>query len=224
MNARMVRILVRKDLHLVAAPALGYLAAGTLALGMMAMPGQGFYYAGVVLLITALMALGFHPAIMTAAGERKGQTLAFVMSMPITPADYTVAKLAVNLLVFFVPWTLLLAGCAAVIHAMPSLPDGMIPLAVILFGVIGASAVVILCVALVTESMGLTILVQVASNMAFQGVIYSASNHPVIKAQMTGDAILWSGPVLAYLGAYVAIACSALAAAVWRQSRKTAFF
>jgi len=222
MNTHMIRILMRKDLHLVAAPALAYSAGGALALGLMAMPGQGFYYAGVVLLITSLMALGFHPAIATAVGERKGQTLAFVMSLPITPADYTAAKLAVNLLVFFVPWTVLLLACIALIHALPWIPDGLIPLAVILFGVIGASAVVILCVGVASESVPLTILVQVGTNLVFQGVIFAASNHPVIKAGMAGDTILW-GPTPAYYGVYAAIALVALASAVWLQTRKTTF-
>lgn len=223
MNTHMIRILVAKDLQLVAAPALTYGVGGLLALGMMAMPGPGFYYAGVVLLITALMALGFHPAVSTAVGERRGQTLAFVMSFPITPADYAAAKLLVNLLVFFVPWSILLLGCTALIHAQPATPDGLIPLATILFAVIGASAMVILAVALVTESVPLTIVVQVASNLAFQGVMYAASHHPAIQAQMAGDAVVWSSTVMAYLGACAAIALLALATAVWLQSRKASF-
>jgi len=222
-NVNMVRILMRKDLQLVAAPALTYFAGGVLALGLMSVHAEGSYYAGVVLLITALMALGFHPAIATAVGERKGQTLAFVMSLPITPTDYTVAKLAVNLLVFFVPWTLLLLGCAMLIHWRADLPDGLIPLAVILFGVVAASSVVILCVGVATESMPLTIVTQVASNLAFQGVMFSASNNPQIKAAMAGDVVAWSPPVLGYLGVYACIILLALAATVWAQSRKTSF-
>lgn len=221
-NFNMIGVLVRKDLGLVAAPALTYTAAGALALGLMTLPGAGFY-AGVVLLVTALMALSFHPTIATAVGERKVQTLAFVMTFPITPADYVIAKIGANLAVFFVPWTALLLGCAALIHAQPSMPDGLIPLATILFGVIAVSAVVILCVAIVTESAQLTIAVQVASNLAFQGIMYSAANDPVIKQTMGTETVAWSGPVFAYLGAYVLISLLAMAIAVWLQSRKTTF-
>ena len=223
MNTTMIRILIRKDLHLVAAPALTYFAAGVLALGLMATPGRGFYYAGAVLLITALMALGFHPAIATAVGERKGQTLAFVMSLPITPTDYTAAKLACNLLVFFGPWTVLLLGCTTLIHTLAALPDGLIPFATILFCVIAANSVVILCVGMATESIPLTIVTQVASNLAFQAVMFSASNHPIIGAQMAGDTAIWSAPVLAYLSTLGIIIVLALATTIWLQSRKTSF-
>lgn len=223
MSTNMRWILVRKDIDLVAAPALAYFGIGVLALAMMAVPGEGTYYAGVIVLITALMALGFHPAIATAVGERKSQTLAFVMSMPVTPADYTAAKLVVNLLVFFVPWTVLLLGCTTLFRLQSGLADGLIPFAVILFGAIAANAVVILCVGMATESVPVTILTQVASNMAFQAVMYTASHDPVIAADMAGSVARWSAPVLTWLGAEAVVILFALAATLWVQSRKTSF-
>jgi ABC-2 type transport system permease protein len=223
MNQPMINILVRKDLRLVTTPILCYLGAGLLALGLMAIQRQGCFYGGTVLLITALMALGFHPSMITVVGERKEQTLAFVMSLPITPTDFTASKLIANLLAFFVPWTLLLLGCMAVIRLQPSIPDGMMPLAAILFGVVGAGAVMILCVAIVTESMQLTIAIQIASNLLFQVIMYAASNNPVIQAGMRSDTVTWRGPALAYCSAYVLIALLALGVTLWRQARKTSF-
>lgn len=222
-NQHMLRILVRKDLRLVATPVLCYLGAGLLALGLMAVQQQGCFYAGTVLLITSLMALGFHPAMITVVGERKEQTLAFVMSLPITPTDFTASKLLANLLAFFVPWTVLLLGCMVLIRLQPSIPDGMIPLAAILFGVVATGAVTILCMAIVSESMQLTIAVQIASNLLFQAIMYSASNNPVIQAGMHSDTVTWRGPALAYCGAYAGIALLALGVTLWRQSRKTSF-
>ena len=223
MNIHMIRILTLKDMELVAKPVMIYLAGGLFAVGMMAIPQPGCFHAGTVLLITTLMALGFHPSMATVVGERKEQTLAFVMSLPITPADYTLSKLAANLSMFFVPWTVLLLGCSTLILLQQSIPDGLIPFAAILFGLIAASAVMILCVAIVSESMQWTIAVQITSNLVFQAIMYAASNDPTIKAGMTGEAVLWSGPVLAYGGAYLGIIILALATTLWFQSRKTSF-
>jgi len=223
MNKHMISILIRKDVRLVVLPVLCYLAAGLASVAMMGVERLAWFYAGSVLLITSLIALGFHPPMATVVGERKEQTLAFVMSMPITPADYTWSKLLANLLLFFAPWALLLAATVGLILLRPSMPDGLIPYAVILFGAIAASAVLILCIGIVSESMHWTIATQIVSNLVFQGVMYAASNATAIKATMQGDVVDWNGTALTFLGIELAIAVLALPVTLWLQSRKTDF-
>lgn len=223
MNTRMIGILIRKDMRLVMMPVLFYLLVGVAAIAMMGVEKHAWFYAGSVLLITALIALGFHPTMATIVGERKEQTLAFIMSMPITPADYTWTKLLANLLLFLVPWALLLGGTVAMIAARPAMPDGLIPYAVILLGYIAATAVLILCVALVTESMQWTIVTQIVCNLGLQGVMYGLSNIAAIKSTINGELIVWSEPALVLIGAELAIPALLLAATLWLQSRKTDF-
>lgn len=223
MNKHMIRILIQKDLRLVLLPVLGYFAAGLVSIGMMGVERSAWFYGGSVLLITSMMALGFHPPMATVVGERKEQTLAFVMSMPITPADYTWSKLFANLLLFFVPWALLLAAVVTMILVRPSMPDGLIPYACILFGAIASSAVVILCIGIVSESMHWTIATQIVSNLVFQAIMFAASNAPAIKATINGELIDWNSAAIAFLGVELAIAAIALPATIWLQSRKTDF-
>ena len=40
----------------------------------------------------------------TVVEERTDQTLPFVMSLPISAAEYTTAKILANLLIFLIPW------------------------------------------------------------------------------------------------------------------------
>lgn len=223
MNTRMIGILIQKDVRLVLLPVLLYLLVGTLAIGMMGIAREAWFYAGSVLLITAMIALGFHPAMATVIGERKEQNLAFIMSMPITPTDYTWAKLLANLLLFLVPWALLVGGTMAMVAARPAVPDGLMPFSAILFGYIAASAMLILAVAIVTESMQWTIITQVACNLGFQGIMYGASNMASIKSTMHGNTALWSEPVLLFIGLEIAFSVLMLAATLWLQSRKTDF-
>ncbi|HEY0063855.1 MAG TPA: hypothetical protein VGC21_17190 [Telluria sp.] len=223
MNINMIRILMLKDLRLLQVPVLFYSAVGLIAISMIDGNQQAWFYAGSVLLITALMALGFHPTMASVVGERKDQTLAFVMSMPITLTDYTWSKLLVNLLLFFIPWTLLLAATIALILARPSLPDGLIPYACILFGAIAAGAVLILSIGIVSESMYWTIATQIACNLGFQAIMYAASNADAIKATMTGNTVDWNLTVLTFLATQTGIALVAIAATLWLQSRKTDF-
>lgn len=223
MNTRMIGILIQKDVRLVMVPVLLYLLVGTLAIGMMGIEREGWFYAGSVLLITAMIALGFHPAMATVIGERKERNLAFIMSMPITPTDYTWAKLLANLLLFFVPWALLVGGTMAMIAARPAMPDGLMPFSAILFGYLAACAMLILSVAVVSESMQWTIVIQVACNLGFQGIMYGASNMVSVKSTMHGNAVLWSEPVLLFIGVEIALSVLMLAATLWLQSRKTDF-
>ncbi|SHH10974.1 hypothetical protein [Massilia sp. CF038] len=223
MNIHMIRILILKDLRLLLVPALLYSALGIAAVCMLGVAQQAFFYGGTVLLITAMMALGFHPPMATVVGERKEHTLAFIMSMPITPADYTCSKLLVNMVLFFLPWSALVATTFATIVARSSLPDGLIPYASILFGTVALSAVLILCVGIVTESMQWTIATQIISNLAFQAVMYAASNASDIKASMTGDTIVWSATALTFLAVQLGTAVLAICATLWLQARKTDF-
>ncbi len=223
MNMRILAILIRKDVRLVLMPVLFYMLVGAVAIGMMGVERHAFFYAGSVLLITAMIALGFHPTMATVVGERKEQTLAFIMSMPITPTDYIWTKILANLLLFFVPFLLLVAGTLGMIAVRPAMPDGLIPYSVILFGYLAATAVLILCVALVTESMQWTIVAQIIGNLGFQGIMYSASNIPAIKATINTESIVWSEPALLFIGGEMAICIVLLAATLWLQSRKTDF-
>ncbi len=223
MNTRMIAILIRKDVRLVLLPVLLYLLVGAAAIGMMGIAGEGWFYAGSVLLITALIALGFHPAMATVIGERKDQTLAFIMSMPISPTDYTWAKLIANLLLFFIPFALLAGGVVAMNLASPGMPDGLIPYSAILFCYLAACAMLILAVAIVSESMQWTIIIQVMCNLGLQGIMYGASHMESVKATMLGDTVVWSTPVLLFIGIELALPLLALAATLWLQSRKTDF-
>lgn len=217
------RRLMRKDLHLAGGPALLYMACGLGAAALMCVRGLAFFYAGSVLMVTALVILGVHPAVLTIVEERKNQTLAFTMSLPITPRDYTWAKLVVNLLAFFVPWLVLWAATCGAIALRPGLPDGLIPMATVLLLILALNAVIILCVALVTESLDWVIRTLILCNLAFQGLMFALANHPPIAAAMKLDRADWSPAILAMIAIELALMFATLALALRRQARKTDF-
>src|SRR3546814_18372466 len=85
--------------------------------------------------------------------ERKEQTLAFVMSLPVSPLDFTVYKLAGNVLTFAVPFVVLLGGTLAVVRFTP-LPDGLFVYALLILAYPLLASAVPLAVALPVESDG----------------------------------------------------------------------
>jgi hypothetical protein len=110
MNYSMIRILILKDWYLQRWSVLASLLGGLIALGIVCLGGNAAFMVGLVLLITALIAVGAQLAVTTMVNERKEQTLPFVMSLPISYREYTSAKLLGTLLIFMLPWlTLVMA-------------------------------------------------------------------------------------------------------------------
>src|SRR3546814_20242392 len=100
--------------------------------------------------------------------ERKEQTLAFVMSLPVSPLDFTVSKLAGNVLTFAVPFFVLLGGTLAVVLFTP-LPDGLFVYALRLFAYLLFAYAVSLAVAMSVESEGWATLQLIGSMVLIGG-------------------------------------------------------
>jgi ABC-2 type transport system permease protein len=223
MNTFMIKRLILKDWDLMRGTILLYLAAGAVALGLVAKGSEGTFYAGSILTITVLIALGIHLAMATVVVERTEQTLAFVMTLPISLKEYTAAKILANLLIFLIPWTAITAGTLAVLAGRAGYPAGFIPFSVLVLMEIFASYVLILAVALISESQGWTIGATVFGELALQGVLYYLSHEPTINATMKGNRIVWSPPALHLLLGEIAASVLLLGLTFWFQSRKTDF-
>lgn len=219
----MIRRLVFKDWYFMRWAIASYLGLGGIALYLVAIGGEGSFYAGCVLLFTVLISLGIHLAMATVVEERAQQTLPFVMSLPISPRDYTVAKLVANLVIFLVPWTALVLGALAVIAARAAIEDGLIPYAAIILTWILVGYCLILAVALVSESQVWAIAAMVVTNLAFQGVLYGVSHVPSIASTMKGDIAVWSPAAIGLIAGEFATVLLLLALTFYCQSRKTDF-
>ena len=223
MNYAMVRRLVGKDWYFNRAAIAAYLAVGIVSLSMLALGGKTAFFAGSVLLITALIAVGIHLVMMTVVYERTNQTLAFVMTLPIDAREYTTAKVVANLAIFGLAWTTLFVGTVAVIAGRGAIPDGLIPYAATILGEIFAAYCLILAVAIVSESTTWTIGAIVLGNLTVQAVMYSVGNVSAVAADLKTDVVVWRGPILAVLGVELAVAVLAIASTFYLQSRKTDF-
>lgn len=103
-NWTMIKQLAAKDWYFTRAPLIAYLIIGLIATLMLTVPGSTSFLFGAVLLISAVNIAGIHLAVATILNERKNQNLAFVMSLPVSYLDYTLAKMLINVGVFLVFW------------------------------------------------------------------------------------------------------------------------
>lgn len=218
----LVQILVQKDWYFMRQSLVVYLGAGLLGLFLISAGSEGTFYAGAVLLFTVLISLGIHLAMATVVQERTSQTLAFVMTLPISPREYTTAKMLANLVIFMVPWLLTALGSVLVLQ-LGLQSGGLIPFALVVLTEIFLAYLVVLAVALVTESEGWAIAAMVTMNLFFQGFLYLVSHLPGIAETMKGATAVWSPTAIALLMGEIALIAGVIATTFRRQSLKTDF-
>jgi ABC-2 type transport system permease protein len=220
-SGSIVTHLVRKDLRLHRVQIALTIAAGLIALAVVARGGEVPFVIGVTWFFVAIIVLACMLPISAIVNERKKQTLAFLMSLPLSSIEYTTAKLVSTLLMFLTPWLMLLI-CALVLVTTRNLA-GAIPMLLILatLPLIGFS--LILAVALVSESEGWAIAATVVCNSSYGIIWYLMSRVPSLTANWTGRVAIFSPPVLRVLAVEVGIIVLLGALTFFLQSRKRDF-
>ena len=136
MNRSIVRQLVMKDLEIMKIPVLCWWAGAIAAVVLVVLGGEVVGLYGSILFITGMAGAGIHAVMQTVVEERREQTLAFVMSLPITVREYTSAKLIANLAMFGAVWLTLSVASFVIFVGEEGMPDGTIPfVTIVLVGI-----------------------------------------------------------------------------------------
>ncbi|QGX38398.1 ABC-2 transporter permease [Permianibacter aggregans] len=221
-DAGMVRKLIIKDWQVYQKQLAGYVAAMLLALSLVGMGTPWMASAGALLLLVLLLVVGTYAIQSSIMAERKQQTVPFIMSLPVTPMDVYWGKLLANLIIYLVPFVLVVGGLLALILTTPR-PDG----AVIWVAVVAMFMLVIfcisLCVAIAVDSEGWNVFTMLALMTLIGPFMYWISGFDGITQYLKSDDIVWSAPVIALLSAELAVIIIAILATSWLHARKTSF-
>ena len=223
LNLPLVRLLVVKDWQLFQKPLAAHVLAGLFALGLLGLARPWAFYLGSLLLIVVLVAGSCFAISTSLLEERKQQTLAFVMSLPVSPLDFTVAKLAGGLLTFGVPYAVLLLGTLVVILTTP-LPDGLVVYSMLIFGHVLLAYSISQAVAMQVQSEGWNIFAMIGSNLLVNPLIMLLGQIDAISVPARGEVIVWSLPAVAILSAQLALSLGVLGYTAWWHGRKAAFY
>ena len=222
-NKSILTNIVAKDFHFTRWPLFGYLTLGLIALVVLAsIPEKGFYLS-LVLLMSSMIIVDTHLVFTTVISERKSKTLPFLMGLPISYKQYTSAKMIVNLVGFFIPWAVLTSGMVLVILMTDSLKDGLIPFFTIVLIELLVAHVLILTVAMTTESEAWSIVVMTICNISVSLFSMFISGFSEINQYMQADKIVWNSTSITMLVLEVATIIVLIAAIYAIQSRKTDF-
>jgi len=215
--------LVRNDLHLNRWPMVLYLALGLISLGMLTIEVPMVFYAGVTIMLSVIIVAGVHMVMGTVTGERNDQILPFIMSLPLTFKQYTLAKVYSNLGVFLAFWVIILGGLMTVILTQPQIPDGLVVYGVILLLEMLAVFCLVLAVGLISESQSWTIVVISISNIGLSVFMFWVASFAGIKSHMNTEQVVWNQTAITFITAEVAVIVALLVITFLVQSRKKDF-
>jgi ABC-2 type transport system permease protein len=221
-DLQMIKRLILKDWQIYQKQLAAYVAGLLLGLTLIGTGKAIPFYIGALLLLVLLICAGGFAIQSSLLNERKEHTLAFVMSLPVTPMDFYWAKLIANATLFLLPFALVLSGTVALILWTP-LPDGLLVWALLIYLFLAMNFVISLCIGIVVASEGWNIFVQIGLSTLISPFMMGIGLFDAIGKNIKTENIVWSLPALTIFSVQLLVMAIALGLTSWRQSRKTAF-
>lgn len=224
MKGKVVLRLILKDWRLSLPIIVLCTSGGLAALGVLLLGGQTAFVLGAgFFFISMIFCASFLP-MSNIVNERKKQTVAFMMSLPISPAQYGAVKLISTLGTFLIPWLTLIAAAMYMILGRHVLPNGTIPAALILATVPFVGFCLITGTAIVSESEGWAIAATAMVNSSYWIAWYLlASYAPGISRSWSSPVAVWNRAAIDILGSEFAAIALLLVVTMLAQSRKHEF-
>jgi len=223
MNRSVVQTLILTDWQRHRVAILLSIAGGGVALVLLQLGGEIATILGATWFFVSLIVLGSMVPSSNVVNERKKQILPFLMSLPLSITQYTMAKTVSTVGIFLGPWLTLVVAAVSLIVGRESIPDGMIPTTIILSTLTLIGFCVIAGVALVSESEGWTMAATVVANTSYGYGWYLLVRNPVIREGMKSPVVVWSPEVLTIIAVEVAVIVVILGLTFYLQSRKKDF-
>lgn len=217
-----IRELVLKDLQIMKIPSICYWLGGIGAILLAILWGDSAGTIAFILFISTLFGAGVHAAMQTVTEERREQNLPFIMSLPITISDYTLAKMIANLTLVGGIW-LTLSAASYAIFIGDVLPRGSIPLMTIILVAVLLAYVIILATTLIFQGLAPAIVAVVAANLGNQAALWWVSGLHGVRATVNGIEVVWNGTYLTVLGVQLGTIVLLIALVFYAQSKKTDF-
>jgi len=222
MNRSIIGQLVLKDWRL-----NRVLISLTLAIGLVALLVTQFgglaRLIGIVWFFVALCILGSMLPGSVILNERKKQTLAFIMSLPVTSVQYSIAKMLSICGLFLVPWLTLLISALVLIETRYVVPQGAVPMVLILAMLPLIGFCLISSTTLVGESEGWLVAASIVVNSSYWLGWFLLARIPSLSANWNRPAAVWNSTEIIVLCSELGAIAFIVAVTLFLQSRKRDF-
>lgn len=216
------RKLIAKELYVNRWFVIGGSLSGV-ASALIATLGKTGFNVGSLTWLTSIIALGVMLALYGIMNERKEHALQFVLSLPLSIADYVRAKMLGLTLCFLIVWLVSSAAALLLVFGKESIPDGIAPYTVLLCFFMLANFALVLCGTLQAQSEALTSGVIVLTNMGVSIFMFTVGPMDGIQQYMWGAAPVWNSTFWTVLGCELAVLAIAFALPFFLAARRRDF-
>lgn len=228
MSAAVISRLVVKDFLLWRRLILVFCGASLACIALLAMlhdriPHLVFMNLGITLIIGPSGTLGIVLLMQTNVFEKAKSTQPFIMSLPVTVTDFTLAKLLVNIPTFTAAWLVTAGTGFYFAFARGLLPMGAVPFVTMVFVGFFVAYVCILCVSLLCQSLGLTVLAIAFFQLLTPAYLWLVVYLEPVRRVIGGNEVIWNSTSIGVVSLQVLIAFLAVGATLLMQSRKRDF-
>ncbi|MBZ0114113.1 MAG: hypothetical protein K8J08_16740 [Thermoanaerobaculia bacterium] len=220
--------LVRKDLLIWRKLILIFYGVSLATIALVAVlygriPDRALLNIGFTLLITPVGTLGVVLLIQSNVFEKAKSTQPFIMSLPLTVREFTLAKLLFNVPVFGLLWLVTTGSAFGFAFGLPLLPLGAVPLMTMMFLGVFVAYLYILGVSLLSQSLGITILGIMFFELATSAYLWLAAFLEPIASNVWGPVPVWNTTAIGIVTMQVLLAAAALVGILAVQSKKRDF-
>ncbi len=214
--------LIARDLYGYRWLILGALVAGAASLvltrldagdGISTGPNVGF-----LLLLTTIIVLGVSLPMLVLLEHRTKAHL-FVLSLPVSPAQYSFAKVASALVAFLLPWTAITGGVVGLTVLSPA-PDGFLPFFVATMTFLLVNFCLLTALAVITRSEPAAIAGILLTNFSVTIFLSRLARLTGVAGRSKEAVATWTPEILTVLAVEVALILLALALAFTLPSRR----
>ena len=155
--------------------------------------------------------------------EKVKSTQSFIMSLPVTVKEFTVAKLLANLPIFTAFW--LLAGGVSFyfVFGLGVLPYGTLPFITMIFLGIFVAYICILSTSLLFQSQGLTICAILFFEIGTSGYLWTIVYLDPIHNHVYDQVSVWNSTAITVVTTQVLVAVCILFVTLYIQNKKRDF-
>lgn len=221
-DMQMIKLLVMKDWQIYQKQLAAYVLGLLLGLILVGMAKPWSFYVGALLLLVLLICVGGFGIGSSLLNERKEHTLPFVMSLPVTPMMFYWSKLIANLIIYLIPFAIVVAGTIFLVLFTP-LPDGLLVWSLLIFGFLATIYFVSLGAALVLESEGWNIFVQIGLSTLISPYLMGLGMIGEISTHIKTENIVWSLPAIGIFLTQLTVMILVIVVTSWIHRRMTSF-
>ncbi len=183
-------------------------------------PAHVFLNLGFSLLVTPTATLGIVLLMQTNVFEKAKSTQHFIMSLPVTPTDFTLAKLCVNLPIFTVVWLAMAITGFYFTFGLGMLPPGTVPYMSIVFLGVFLAYVGVLSVSLICQSLGMTVGAILFFDILTPGYLWTILYLKPIGSVIESPVVVWNSTEIGIMAIQIAAAAAAVAGTLVFQGRR----